>query len=175
MYFSALIFINWYFFAAAGLLFGAILRGTADPDRLYGRLLIGSGCVMAAYIAGSFVFGAMFLSRNRLFYAASTLEAAGLLSIDLFLLSAFYFLLKKVGPEKLRIFLEMSRNLTPIYLIHWCILGMIDSIACYLLGVTFSWAAIYGMGLMLIVVSFFLARLWRRKKSARKARDPVGA
>lgn len=172
---ACFVFCNWYFFAAAGLLFGAILRGTADPDRLYGRLLIGSGCVMAAYIAGSFVFGAMFLSRNRLFYAASTLEAAGLLSIDLFLLSAFYFLLKKVGPEKLRIFLEMSRNLALIYLIHWCILGMIDSIACYLLGVTFSWAAIYGMGLMLIVVSFFLARLWRRKKSARKARDPVGA
>ena len=57
----------------------------------------------------------------------------------------------------------MSRNVTPIYLIHWCILGFIDSIFCYLLGFVFPWPAIYGIGLALLVLSFFLARLWRRK------------
>ena len=58
----------------------------------------------------------------------------------------------------------MSRNVTPIYLIHWCILGFIDSIFCYLLGFVFPWPAIYGVGLALLVVSFFLARLWRSGK-----------
>ena len=162
---SCFVFFNWYIFVAAGLLFGAILRRTEDRNRLYKRLMIVSGCVMAVYLAASFRFGAMFLCRDRVYYALSPLEAAGLLSIDLFLLSVFYFLLKRVPGSKLRVFLEMSRNLTPIYLIHWCILGFIDSIFCYLLEITFSWPVIYGIGAALIVLSAWLAKRWANRKN----------
>ncbi len=161
---SCFVFFNWYVFVAAGLLFGAILRGTDDRNLFYRRLLIVSGCVTAVYLAASFRFGAIFLSRDRVYYAASLPEAAGLLSIDLFLLSAFYFLVKRVPASKLRVFLDMSRNLTPIYLIHWCILGFIDSIFCYLLEIAFSWPAIYGIGAALTVLSAWLAKRWADRK-----------
>lgn len=165
---SCFVFYNWYIFVAAGLLFGAVLQKTEDRDRLYRRLLPVSGCVMAVYLAATAVFGPLFLSRDRVYYAASTLEAAGLLSIDLTLLSAFYFLLKRCGEAKFRVFLEMSRDLTPIYFIHWCILGFIDSIFCYLLGVVFSLPVIYLIGAVLIVVSSWLAKQWVRRKARRK-------
>ena len=165
---SCFVFFNWYVFVAAGLLFGAILCKTADEERLYKRLLPVSGCVMAVYLAVTVKFGVLFLCRDCVYYALSTLEAAGLLSIDLTLLSAFYFLLKRVPASKLRVFLEMSRNLTPIYLIHWCILGFIDSIFCYLLEITFSWPVIYGIGAALIVLSSWLAKRWADRKQAAK-------
>ena len=82
---------------------------------------------------------------------------------------AFYFLLKWVSASKLRAFLEMSRNLTPIYLIHWCILGFIDSIFCYLLEITFSWPVVYGIGAALIVLSVWLAKRWVNRKQIKKA------
>ncbi len=166
---SCFAFCSWYVFVAAGLLFGAILRAAEDRDRLYRRLMPVSGCVMAAYLAATVRFGVLFLCRDRVYYALSTLEAAGLLSIDLTLLSAFYFLLKRVSASKLRVFLEMSRNLTPIYLIHWCILGFIDSIFCYLLEIVFSWPLIYLIGAALIVLSSWLAKLWADRKRRRRA------
>lgn len=166
---SCFVFCNWYVFVAAGLLFGTILHAAEDRDRLYKRLLLVSGCVMAAYLAASFHFGALFRCPDRVYYALSPLEAAGLLSIDLTLLSAFYFLLKRVPAEKLRIPLEMSRNLTQIYLIHWCVLGFIDSIFCYLLEFSFSWPVIYGIGAALIVLSAWIAKRWEERKRSLKA------
>ena len=161
--------ISALMFSAMGLLFGTILHAAEDRDRLYKRLLLVSGCVMAAYLAASFHFGALFLCPDRVYYALSPLEAAGLLSIDLTLLSAFYFLLKRVPAEKLRIPLEMSRNLTQIYLIHWCVLGFIDSIFCYLLEFSFSWPVIYGIGAALIVLSAWIAKRWEERKRSLKA------
>ena len=165
---SCFVFCNWYIFVAAGLLFGAILRAAENRDLLYKRLMIVSGCVMTAYLAATVRFGVLFLCRDRIYYALSTLEAAGLLSIDLTLLSAFYFLLKRVSASRFRVFLEMSRNLTPIYLVHWCVLGFIDSIFCYLLEITFSWPVIYGIGAALIVLSAWIAKRWANRKQAAK-------
>lgn len=164
---SCFAFCNWYLFLAAGLLFGAILRRTENPDRLYRRLLLVSGAVAAVYLAATFLFGEHFLCRDHYYYAVSIPEAAGLLSIDLCLLSAFHFLLNRVDRSKLALFLEMSKNMTPIYVIHWCILGLIDSLCCYLFELVFPYYVIYGIGLALLVSSFFLARLWLRRKQAR--------
>ena len=168
---SCFVFFNWYIFVAAGLFFGTVYHGTEEGkhDLLYKRLLIISGCVMVVYIAASFVYGAWFLCPERNYYATGTLEAVGLLSIDLTLLSAFYFLLKRVPAARFRVFLEMSRDLTQIYAIHWCILGFIDSIFCYSLGVVFPWAAIYLIGAALVVVSYWIAKLWKERKQAAAA------
>ena len=166
----AFVFFNWYVFVAAGMLFGSILRRTEDPDRLYKRLLIISCCVMVVCITLTFIFGMYFLCRDRNYYSLSLLEAAGLLSIDLSLLSAFYFLLKRVPASKLRVFIDMSRNITPIYFIHWCILGFVDSIFCYLLEIVFPWPVIYLIGVVLIILSSWIAKLWAGRKRSAKAR-----
>lgn len=161
---SCFAFCNWYVFVAAGQVFGAVMRKAQEPDRLYLRLGIASGCVMAAYLVATLAFGPLFLCRERNYYAVSTLEAAGLLSCDLSLLAASHVLVRRFGDAGLRLPLEMSQNLTAIYFIHWCILGLVDSVFYYLLDVTFSWLEIYGIGTALLVVSFLLARMWRRSR-----------
>ena len=165
---SCFAFCNWYIFVAFGLWFGAVLRRTEDTDRFYGRLLRIACPVMAIYLVLTGVFGLLFLTKNGWYYAASLPEAAGLLSIDLTLLAAFYFLLKRIDVSRLRVFITMSRNLIRIYCIHWCILGFVDSIFCYLLGFVFPWPVIYLFGAALIVLSAWLAERWaNRKRTAR--------
>lgn len=164
------VFFNWYIFVAIGMVFGSILRKTEDTDRLYKRLLIVSCCVMVVYITLTFIFGVYFLCRDHNYYMLSLPEAAGLLSIDLSFLSAFYFLLKRIPASKLRVFLDMSRNITPIYFIHWIILGFVDSIFCYLLDITFPWPVIYLIGVVLIILSSWIANLWAGRKRRAKAK-----
>ena len=166
---SCFVFFNWYVFVAAGLLFGALLRKTEDPDRFYGRLLCADCPVMVIYLALTVVFGPLFLTKNGLYYAASLPEAAGLLSIDLTLLGAFHYLLKKVDVSRLSVFVTMSRNVNQIYCIHWCILGFVDSIFCYLLGIVFPWPVIYLFGVALIILSAWLAQRWAYRKRAAKS------
>ena len=161
---SCFAFFNWYVFVAFGMWFGTVLRRTEDPDRFYGRLLRIACPVTAVYLALTGVLGPLFLTKNGWYYAASLPEAAGLLSIDLTLLGAFHFLLKRVDVSRLSVFITMSRNVKQIYCIHWCILGFIDSIFCYLLEITFSWPAIYGIGAALIVLSAWLAKRWADRK-----------
>ena len=160
---SCFVFCNWYVFVASGLLFGRLLKEATDTDRFYRRLWIGSGCVLLPYLIATFCFGVLFLTRDRFYYGVSVPEAAGLLSIDLFLLSVFYFLLKRIDASKLNLLFEMSRNLTAIYCIHWCIIGFLDSIFCYLLEISFSWPVIYAIAAAVLVASFLLARLWRNR------------
>ena len=163
---SCFVFFNWYVFVAAGLLFGAVLRRAENPDRFYGRLLCAACPVMVIYLALTAVFGPFFLTKNGWYYAASLPEAAGLLSIDLTLLGAFHYLLKKVDVSRLSVFVTMSRNVNRIYCIHWCILGFVDSIFCYLLGIVFPWPVIYLFGVTLIILSAWLAQRWAHRMRA---------
>ena len=159
---STFAFLNWYVFVGFGLWFGRVLKETTDRDRLYRLVLTLSLPITAAYTVLSFVFGAMFLSKNGWYYAASLPEAIGLLSIDMTLLSAFYFLFKNVPTDKLSAFTETSRNLTPIYVSQWCVIGFVDSIFCYLLGFVIPYSAAYVFGVALIFVSCWMAKGWRR-------------
>ena len=163
---SCFVFCYWYLFVAAGLVFGVILRGMEHKRLLYRRLLVIAGCIAAVYITLTAVFGTLFLSPNRNYYTAGTLEAIGLLSIDLFLLSAFYFLLEKVDVSRFAFLLEISRNITCIYFIHWIILGFVESILCYLLEIVFPYSVIYLIGAVLLILSFLLARCLNRKSLA---------
>ena len=159
-------FCSWYIFVGVGLLFGKILQGPLDKDKLYKGLLIVSSVIALLYILGTVTYGMMFLSAGNEYYAASPMEAMGLLSIDFFFLSVFYFLLKKFDVSKFRLLIEMSRNINSIYCIHWCIIGFIECVFCYMLGVVLSYAAMYALGVAVLVVSFLLARLyafWKAK------------
>ena len=158
---SCFVFFNWYIFVAAGLLFGAILKKSENPDKFYRRLFGAAFPVMSVYVILTVVFGPLFLTKDRWYYAASLPESAGLLSIDLTLLSLFYFLLKKTDESKLSVFVNMSRNVTAIYCIHWCIIGFADSIFCYLIGIVFPYWALYLFSVILIPVSYQIAKRCR--------------
>lgn len=162
---SSFCFLSWYLFVAVGILFGRILQEAPDKDAFYKRLMIASGIITAIYIAFTCFFGVFFLSLKRAFYVASPIEAAGLLSIDFFVLSLFYFLLKKVPVSKFRIPIEMSRNINSIYAIHWSIIGLTFFVFCFLLNMVFGYVFMYVYGIILLVVSFLLARFYKSLKA----------
>ena len=160
---SCFTFLNWYVFVAAGLLFGAILQKTENKDRFYGKMLRTACPVMVLYIVLSIACGQFFLTKNGWYYGASLPEAAGLLSIDLTLLSAFHFLSKNVEISRFSVFITMSRNVNQIYCIHWCILGFVESVFCYLIGIVFPWPFIYLFGIVLIILSYWIAKKWTNR------------
>ena len=167
---SAFALFNWYIFVASGMLFGEIIRRINEPDGFYKRLFILSGILSIIYITLTFIFGTFFLTRHNYYYGVSMLEATGLLSTDLFLLSMFHFLQKKAGPDKFKVFIEMSKNITPIYFVHWCIIGSFDCILCFALEMTFPYYVVYPFGIVLIIVSFYVARVWNILIMKRKLR-----
>ena len=164
---STFAFFNWYLFVAVGIVFGKNLLETPDKNVLYKRLLVISGIIAVIYIAASCRCGMWFLSKDKAYYAASPLEAFGLLSIDIFLLSVFYFLLKRVGTSKFKRSIEMSKNINTIYCIHWCIIGAVEFFFCHLIQVKFvsNYAFMYVFGIVLVAVSFLLARLYKNVKA----------
>lgn len=162
---------SWYIFVAVGILFGKILKETQNKDRLYLILLVVSGIVMIIYLIATAKFGVLFLSKENEYYAAGPIEAFGLLSIDFFILPLFHFLLKKVDASKFRLCIEMSKNINSIYCIHWCIIGATEFFFCHILGVVFSYPFMYIYAIVLIVVSFLLARFYKALK--KKYMDPV--
>ena len=170
---STFAFCNWYIFVAFGIFFGDILRRSKDDDKLYRTVLALAAPLTVAYIACSIAFGTMFLSKNAWYYAASLPEAVGLLSIDMTMLSAFYFLCKKVPTQKLSVFITMSKNLTPIYCAQWCVIGFVDSVFCYLFGYVIPYWAEYAFGVTLVFLSYWIAKIWRRLQRALAARVRV--
>ena len=161
---SCFVFFNWYLFVAAGMVLGKVLKKTENLDLFYRRMLTVSLPLCAAYISLTCVYGMFFLSKNSFYYAASPLEALGLISIDMTLLSVFYFIQKRADKDRLEPFLAMSRNVTKIYIVHWCILGFIDSVFGYLLEVEFPYMVIYTIGIALIFVSAWIANVWSKKQ-----------
>ena len=163
-YLSSFVLFNWYICVAFGRLIGSALHNTRDKDRLYKKMLFISGGIMAIYVVLTARFGVYFLSMNREYYAASTLEMMGLLSIDVFGLSVFYFILQKAEVSRFKILIEKSMNITAIYFIHWMILGPTEVIFCYMLGYTFTYPQIYLYAAVLLPVSTYAAARWRSRK-----------
>ena len=160
---SCFALLNWYVFVAFGMLFARLLEKSEDQDTFYRRLLCVAGPIAAVYIILTCIFGSHFLSKNGWYYAASFPESVGLLSIDFSLMAAFHFLINKADAPRLTVFFGMGRNLTKIYIIHWCILGFVDSIFCYLLEIVFPYWFMYLFGIVLVVLSSWIAVKWKRR------------
>ena len=156
---SCFTLFNWYIFVAFGMFLAFCIRRIKNLDSFYRMLLSSSAAVMTVYIVLTVSKGMFFLTKNNWYYSTSILEDAELLSIDMTLLSLFYFLLKAVSSEKLKLFVFMSRKVNQIYMIHWCLLGFIDCILCYLLEIKFSYLEIYLIGFFLIAISVFISWL----------------
>ena len=160
---SCFALLNWYVFVASGLVFARFLERAEDRDTFYRHLLCVAGPIAAIYIALTCMFGNHFLSKYGWYYATTIPESLGLLSIDLSLMAAFHFLLKKSESKRFVVFCDMGRNLTKIYIIHWCILGFVDSIFCYLLEIVFPYWFMYLFGVLLVFVSSWIAGKWKRR------------
>ena len=70
-----------------------------------------------------------------------------------------------MDASKFRIPIETSKNINTIYCIHWCIIGFTDFVVCQRMGVVFSYAAMYAYAIVLLFVTFFLARFYKSMKA----------
>ncbi len=167
---SCFALLNWYIFVAIGMMFGVIIRRVENTGAFYKRLLAISGIVSAIYIALTFQLGSCFLTKQAFITRSAPLMRSAALH-RLFLISAFYFIIKKFGVSKFKTEIEMSKNLTAIYMIQWCVIGFTDSIFGYVLEYSFPYSFIYPFGLILIIASFYLARLWNKQKNKKAHRS----
>ena len=154
-------FLNWFIFVAVGMIFGKIIRQLKDEDLFYKRLLVGSCIIMTVFILTTAKYGMFFLNRLHRYYAVSILEAVGYLSIDFFLLSLFFFVTRRFETGRLGACITMSRNLTQMYLVHWCMLCFLEYIVCYLLKYILPYPVIYLTGICLIAGSYYISKGWK--------------
>ena len=170
---SAFTLFGWYVFVAVGICFGEILQRTENLKRFYKRLLLLSGVIMVVYITATIKNGCFFLSSENNYYCASLPEAAGLLSIDFVLLSLMYFV-KETLPEKaregriMRVCLKMSKNLNQIYLVHWCIIGLLNAVLIYLLEVPVPYWVTYPLVIPILVLSCRIADIWIKRRESKQ-------
>ena len=157
--------LNWYIFVAFGMVFGMIFRRVENIDLFYKRLLVISGVASLVYIALTVRFGILFLTKEGLYFSVCTVDAFGLLSIDLCALSAFYFIIKKIGVSMFSISIEISKNMTVIYFFHWCIIGFMYNVFGYFLGYKFPYYIVCLLGIASIYSSFYFGRLWNKLKT----------
>jgi len=63
----------------------------------------------------------------------------------------------------------MSKNINIIFCIHWYIIGAAEFFLCHLLKLEFmsDYVVIYAFGMVLVVVSFLLARHYKSWKTKR--------
>ena len=155
---SCFVFFNWYIFVAAGMLLGTVIRRTEDLDKLYRRMLYIAVPVLLIYIILTSAFGPMFMTKGRWYYAASLPESIGLASIDMSLLGSFHFLLNKVNVSRFSMCITMSQNVNQIYCLQWCVIGFVDSIFCYMMGIVFPYWFMYVFGVILILLSYRITK-----------------
>lgn len=158
---SCFTLLNWYIFVGTGLLFGYVIRRVRELDKFYLRLLIVSSVVAAVYVIITLISGeSFFMSKKNDYYALSLPESIGLLSIDFAFLSAFHFVREEKIPKAASVIKTMSKNVMAIYMIHWIIIGNVD---CWIIrdrGVNVGYPLMYVFGIVLIVLSYLLAKLW---------------
>lgn len=155
---------NWYVFVAFGMVFGDIIRRVQNLDKFYKYTTIVSGVIMVVYIILTKKSGYFFLTKNNHYYAVSIPEAIGFISIDLFIASICYFIQKYVNETKMTIFSNISKNVNSIYVIHWCIIGLMESVLCSSLGIVFPYWILFVFGAIITIVSYVLSMLWNNIK-----------
>ncbi len=155
--------LNWYIFVAAGMLFAQIIRRLTNQDAFYKKLMIISGILAAVFLFATVKLGMFFGNALHRYYSVSIVEAAGYLSIDFFLLSIFYFAVKRFGTEHMNVFLNMSKNLTGIYVIHWGMIGFLDYVLCYRMKLVFSYSVIYLLGFIILIAAYIISNRWNNR------------
>ena len=174
--YSTFVLCGWYFFVAAGICFGEALQRTKNLRKFYGWTLGVSSAIMIAYIALTMKFGCFFLCPRGVYYYTGMLESIGLLSIDFVLMSLMYFALsrlsedKNTGSKPLQICWKMSKNINQIYFAQWCIIGFFTVIFVYLFELPMPYWVTYLMGVGTVVLSYWAAELWLKKKGSKGRR-----
>ncbi len=155
-------FLTWICYPLAGYLFGALLMRCVDKKRFYLIALGVSGLVVAVLSALALGTGLdVGLASDESYYHHTLPGNLFFTAFVVSWLSVWYFLTPRLPARLTQVLLRWSANVTPIYFIHWVLIGI--GLLCVdfnSLGI----AAYLGMFLLVMLSSDGLALAYQRRK-----------
>jgi len=161
-------FLSWVMYPMAGVAFGHILKDSCDERRLYMQSLL-AGCVVllaAMCISGfRFMYYMGFPEEHAyVYYHEDLIGNAVNGSLALIWLSALYFASGAFPAVVRRRLLYWSRELTPIYVIHWVLIGWLALFVGF--GQFMFWQTILAMSIIVVAADRIAGAYagWRRTR-----------
>lgn len=165
-------FLSWAFYPLAGVAFGAVLRRTADKRGLYLKTLL-VGCaafLITAWVAGFGPLHYLGIPEPYAYYHQDLIGNAINASLMLVWLSILYLLRGAFPVVILKRLLFWGRELTPIYMIHWVLIGWFSLlVGLYQL---YLWQSILAMVVIIVAADRITAAYARRRESRRAPKAP---
>lgn len=159
---------NWFVFPAAGMAFGTLLRRCASTDRLFALLTPVALVLYLPLTVWLAAHDSPWLTDEIVFYHMTFPEALYTLTGIFSVLGVSHFLSHILGARILSLAGETSRMINEIYIVHWLILVMLTAGLTHALGIRLGVYASQLVALVILAVSFHLARRWCRARK-RKA------
>ena len=164
-------FLSWVMYPMAGVAFGHILKDSCDERRLYMQSLL-AGCVVllaAMCISGfRFMYYMGFPEEHAyVYYHEDLIGNAVNGSLALIWLSVLYFTSGAFPAVVRRKLLYWSRELTPIYVIHWVLIGWLALFIGF--NQLMFWQTILAMAIIVVAADRIAAAYagWRGKRRDR--------
>jgi len=164
-------FLSWVMYPMAGVAFGHILKDSCDERRLYMQSLL-AGCVVllaAMCISGfRFMYYMGFPEEHAyVYYHEDLIGNAVNGSLALIWLSVLYFASGAFPAVAYQKLLYWSRELTPIYVIHWVLIGWLALFVGF--GQFMFWQTILAMSIIVVSADRIAAAYagWRGKRRDR--------
>ena len=161
-------FLSWVMYPMVGVAFGHILKDSCDKRRLYMQSLL-AGCVVllaAMCISGfRFMYYMGFPEENAYVYYHQDLIANAVNgSLALIWLSVLYFASGAFPAVAYQKLLYWSRELTPIYVIHWVLIGWLALFVGF--GQFMFWQTILAMSIIVVAADRIAGAYagWRRTR-----------
>jgi len=166
-------FLSWVMYPMVGVAFGHILKNSSDKRRLYLQsLLAGSAVFLIAMCVSGFRF--MYYmgfpeEHAYVYYHQDLIANAVNGSLALVWLCVVYFLSGVFPAAVSQKLLYWSRELTPIYVIHWVLIGWLALLTGF--NRLMYWQTILAMTVVIVAADRIAAVYadWRRRRRAAKA------
>ena len=166
-------FLSWVMYPMVGVAFGHILRDSRDKRRLYLQSLL-AGCLVL--LAAMCVSGFRFMyymgfpeEHAYVYYHQDLIGNAVNGSLALVWLAVLYFASGAFPAVVRHKLLYWSRELTPIYVIHWVLIGWLALFIGF--NQLMFWQTILAMAMIVVAADRIAAAYagWRGKRRAAKA------
>ncbi|HAI87471.1 MAG TPA: hypothetical protein DCL63_10840 [Firmicutes bacterium] len=163
-------FLSWVMYPMAGIAFGHILKNSSDRRRLYMQSLL-AGCavlLIAMCVSGfRFMYYMGFPEENAYVYYHQDLIANAVNgSLALIWLSVLYFVSGSFPAAVRDKLLYWSKELTPIYVIHWVLIGWLALLIGF--NQLMFWQTILAMAIIVVAADRITAAYadWRGRSAA---------
>lgn len=157
-------FLNWIIFSIVGTFIGKLLRHCKDSDKFYGITFFVTLAMSAFYTWESLTKGFMPFSHGH--YCWPTLaDSIFFIAYDLCIISTLHYVSKCMPELIFKPLVALSRNINTVYCTSWVVITWTGLTVIVLNGMKGILSlASYGIGIVIVFVSYRLALVWKRYK-----------